>query len=220
MNITTVCPPNLGWLNVDLDDLAVEHLWKCTEKPLGDYKPKLVGVIEDSQIIVDTDNWFFNNVLIECCEQYAKTFYNLGNFVPNNQAHPYYLESLWVNYQKQNQFNPRHMHFGVYSFVIWMKIPTEYEEQKKISIASKTITEDTNALFGGSAPSAISNFQFDYTNILGDQVNYIYDMSPSRNGTMVFFPSKLNHLVYPFYNCKEDRVSISGNICIDTTRVN
>ena len=39
-----------------------------------------------------------------------------------------------------------------------------------------------------------------------------YEMAPSREGTMLFFPSKLLHAVYPFYNCDKERVSISGNI--------
>ena len=32
---------------------------------------------------------------------------------------------------------------------------------------------------------------------------------------MLFFPSSLNHAVYPFYDCDEDRVSISGNIMVE-----
>ena len=32
---------------------------------------------------------------------------------------------------------------------------------------------------------------------------------------MLFFPSKLNHQVYPFLNCEEERISISGNILLN-----
>ena len=39
-------------------------------------------------------------------------------------------------------------------------------------------------------------------------------MSPEMEGTMIFFPAKLKHTVYPFYDCKEERISISGNISI------
>ena len=31
-------------------------------------------------------------------------------------------------------------------------------------------------------------------------------------GGMLFFPAKLQHTVYPFYNCDKERISISGNI--------
>ena len=39
-------------------------------------------------------------------------------------------------------------------------------------------------------------------------------MSKEMEGTILFFPSELKHTVYPFYNCEEDRISISGNIAI------
>ena len=32
---------------------------------------------------------------------------------------------------------------------------------------------------------------------------------------MLFFPAKLMHTVYPFYNCDKERISISGNINFD-----
>ena len=221
MEITPIYPPNLGWLQIKLRDSAVEHLWKCIEQPQGKYKDKLVGIITDSQLINDIDNWFFDNVLMTCCQEYDNYFYNLGNYIPVNQPHPYFLSSMWVNQQRQHEFNPRHKHFGVYSFVVWMKIPTRYEDQAKLDIASETIVQEVNAMSGGAdQPSAVSNFQFDYSNILGENVNYLYEMFPERSGTMLFFPSQLNHTIYPFYNCEEDRITISGNLFIDTTRTN
>ena len=33
---------------------------------------------------------------------------------------------------------------------------------------------------------------------------------------MLLFPSSLHHMVYPFYNSDEERVTISGNISLDT----
>ena len=32
---------------------------------------------------------------------------------------------------------------------------------------------------------------------------------------MLFFPAKLMHSVYPFYECDKERISISGNIRFD-----
>ena len=40
-------------------------------------------------------------------------------------------------------------------------------------------------------------------------------MSPETEGTILFFPSRLNHTVYPFYQCEEDRITISGNVSFD-----
>ena len=87
-----------------------------------------------------------------------------------------------------------------------MKIPTHHEEQKKLKIA-----RDNNSY-------AISNFAFHYADILGKSRGHVYKMSSECEGTMLFFPSDLHHIVYPFYNCQEERISLSGNIAIDTTR--
>ena len=35
---------------------------------------------------------------------------------------------------------------------------------------------------------------------------------------LLFFPASMYHQVYPFYDCKEERISISGNIGLDTTK--
>ena len=114
---------------------------------------------------------------------------------------------MWVNYQKQTEFNPTHDHKGVYSFVIWMQIPTEYNEQKENPIAKNSNSE------------VVSNFSFDYRDILGQYRYFTYEMSKEMEGKMLFFPSKLTHTVYPFYNCSEDRISISGNIFLDTSKI-
>ena len=39
-------------------------------------------------------------------------------------------------------------------------------------------------------------------------------MDKDIEGWMVFFPAQLNHIVYPFYDCDEQRVSISGNVML------
>ena len=207
MKIQSITPHNIGWLEIKLNDDEMRHLWDCCADPKGDYKISLAGNIDNSQKIIDKDNWFWNNVLIGCLNTYARDFVNMGAKYPTSIPHPYHLSSFWVNYQKENEFNPRHNHVNaMYSFVIWMKIPTKYEEQKKLHIAS------------GTNSGVISNFTFDYLDILGDTKSECYHMSPDMEGVMLFFPANLNHQVYPFYNCKDERISISGNISVDTTR--
>tara|TARA_R100000278_G_scaffold69613_1_gene55162 strand:+ start:229 stop:861 length:633 start_codon:yes stop_codon:yes gene_type:complete len=208
MELKAINPCNLGWLQVKLNDNELKHLWDMCKTPTEDnYKDKLAGHNYKSQLIDDKDDWFWNNVLSDLCNQYALNFENIGNNIPNNQNHPYYLNSMWVNYQKENEFNPRHNHtHALYSFVVWMKIPTEYSEQRKLPIAESTV-------------NSISNFSFDYVDILGQSSTFIYEMSKEAEGTLLFFPANLNHTVYPFYNCKEDRISISGNIGINTKKL-
>ena len=119
------------------------------------WKHKLIGQIDSSYLISDKGNWFFKNVLLELCKNYKDRFFNIGRDYPTTNTHPYTLKEMWVNYQKQTEFNPVHSHTGVYSFVVWMQIPTNYTDQRENPIAKNTNGD------------VISNFQFNYMDILG-----------------------------------------------------
>lgn len=206
-SIKYVNPENIGWLETKLTKEEMDYLWGCIKDRKESVKTSLAGNITESNNLVDEDNWFFRHVLAPLCGAYASIYNNLGSAVPTELSHPYSLHTFWVNYQNQNEFNPLHYHPGVYSFVIWMKIPTRYEEQNKNPIAANCHSP------------RISAFNFQYVNILGELRSYIYEMNPEMEGTLLFFPSGLNHIVYPFMNCSEERISISGNIGIDTTKI-
>ena len=77
---------------------------------------------------MDRGDWFYTNTLFHLIKKYDEQFGNLGRKAPVPTRHPYCLNRWWVNYQKQNEFNPIHNHAGVYSFVIWMKIPYDFKK--------------------------------------------------------------------------------------------
>ena len=161
----------------------------------------LAGNISKSLDLVDKDGWFYQYVLIPLINKYIETFpgYSSDNFILTNDA-PYTLNRFWVNFQKENEFNPFHNHSGLWSFVVWVKIPTDWREQHALPISANS-----------TVPCA-SDFGFLYTSMMGDMQYYSYPLDKESEGHMLFFPSKLMHGVYPFYNCDEERISISGNI--------
>ena len=205
--IKAVRPKNFGWLEKKLSNKEMEFLWRCIDNRKKSFKHRLAGQIHESNVLVDKGDWFWQHTLYPLCKEYFQEFGNLGSDTPVNQRHPYFLQSFWVNYQKQGEFNPIHDHNGVYSFVVWMKIPTRHFEQNKNPISLK------------SNDHLISAFQFHYVNILGGNSNHTYEMNPEMEGTILFFPAKLLHSVYPFYNCDEDRISVSGNIKLNTAKL-
>ena len=204
--IKVIAPPNIGWLEYELNSQEVDYVWKCIENKKKSIKHDLAGNISSSFSLIDRGDWFYINTIMPLIKTYDEEFGNLGRKAPIATRHPYYLNKWWVNYQKQNEFNPIHNHTGVYSFVIWMKIPYFSEKQNLKDIAR----ESNNPQIG--------NFQFLYQNIIGERVGYEYQMNPNLEGTMLFFPSGLDHLVYPFYECDEERISISGNIMLDGSK--
>ncbi len=199
--------PNHGWLEIKLGEDEMSHLWKCIDKKGLSHKKRLVGNISSSFELEDEDDWFHDNVISKLYEAYSAEFRNIGEDFGMKGRHPYYLNSMWVNYQKQNEFNPMHNHTGLYSFVVWMKIPTHWTDQFKLPFLRKVKESDRR----------VSSFEFTVPADDGSLTTYPYKMSPDIEGTMLFFPSTMFHQVYPFYNCEEDRISISGNIGIDTS---
>ena len=114
------------------------------------------------------------------------------------------LNTFWVNYQKKHEFNPIHNHSGLFSFVIWLKIPYDHEDQCKLPFLDGMVDEG----------KAAGEFQFQIFDILGKQFSLPYKLGKEFEGKMLLFPSQLRHLVNPFYETDEDRVSISGNISL------
>ena len=48
--------------------------------------------------------------------------------------------------------------------------------------------------------------------MLGGHQDYRIKMGPYQEGWILVFPSQLRHQVYPYYECDEQRISISGNV--------
>ncbi len=204
MKMNSRTPSNLGWIETKLDQKHIDYLWKRIEERKTDtFKHSLAGNISGSYEIEDKDDYFFKEVL----SPHITSYYNMNNF-----SHPvrdyimgefeFWLQSFWVNYQNQGEFNPFHNHGGVYSFAIWLKIPTRWEDQCKLPFLDGITEPEKKA----------SNFEFEYTDILGHIKTYGYHLSPEWEGVMLFFPAGLKHAVYPFYNCNESRISIAGNL--------
>ena len=199
------------WMDVRLGKNIMNTLWdnintsKRTEEENAN--SKLAGNISESWFIKDKDNWLMENVLKECCDYmfFKESWTNYYNVRVSKAVDPpvYVLDEYWVNYQKQTEFNPPHMHSGMWSFVIFMKIPTHYKEQHALPISANS-----------NAP-CVSDFQFWPPNMnTTSRTEANYALSAKDEGRMLFFPAWLVHQVFPFYGTEEERVTVSGNILI------
>ena len=208
LNIISRMPDQpFGWLEArlpkDVMKILESYIEEAKKNP-ADFNHKLVGNITKSLIIKDKDDWFFENILIEFIRKFMEfhPYYSRQVDVLSEDA-PYFLQKFWVNFQKENEFNPFHNHGGVFSFVIWVKIPTDWQEQHALPISANS-----------NSPKA-SDFQLYYTTMMGDIADATYLLNKESEGMMLFFPAKMIHSVHPFYNCDKDRISISGNISYD-----
>ena len=202
----------VGWLETSLPKSVMSRLQNYIETAKKDdtktIKKDLAGNISKSLSIEDKDNWFFQSVIVPLVQQFVTSYptFLSSAFVPEASSVPFLLSNFWVNFQKQHEFNPPHNHGGIWSFVIWVKIPTDFREQHALPFSASS-----------NMPKA-SDFEFQYTTMLGDITGSNYALDKKSEGQMLFFPAKLLHSVYPFYECDKERVSISGNIHFDTGR--
>jgi hypothetical protein len=194
---------NPPWLDLRLTTEAMDHLWNnINGKQLGARK-ELVGNISKSKYIEDKDNWFYENVLERCTETiYFKDWNNYYNVHIAKTIPPpiFELKELWVNHQKQHEFNPPHDHTGLYSFVVFMKIPTHWKEQHMLPFSAN------------SNEAYASDFQFILGEGMGPTSEHNIPLSSEDEGRILLFPAWLTHQVFPFYECEKERITISGNI--------
>lgn len=207
--------PTIPLVHIILPPPMITHLWECIEKAKKtniDCRDTLAGNITSSLALEDIDNKFYRHILAHPVAEYINDH---GDSLSRSFSSPFVDENeidektceivvsqMWVNFQKKHEFNPFHHHKGLLSFVIWLRVPTEYEAQKKLKIAT-----DSNS-------NTISNVAFFYQDILGVTRTHMVEMGKIAQSNMYLFPSALNHEVYPFYECDTDRISISGNIML------
>jgi len=194
--------PNIPIYQTKLPQNIIDRLWFYVKNAKEKYNNNLAGNIDKSLLLIDEDDYFMNHVVGPIAQIYISHDHNISWVQKNHTPHSksMVMDTFWVNFQNQNEFNPIHNHSGVISFVVWMKIPTHYKDQHQLKICKNS-----------NCPSA-SDFQFTYSDILGNHQDHRIEMAPYQEGWMLVFPSQLRHQVYPYYNCDEQRISISGNI--------
>ena len=111
---------------------------------------------------------------------------------------PVKFQESWVNLQVKHEYNPLHDHSGVLSWVIWVNIPYDLEEELKMFPLAKN--------------QDVSMFSFAYTTVLGDIATETLRIDKSWEGRMAIFPAKMKHTVSPFYTSDGVRISVAGNL--------
>ena len=141
------------------------------------------GPNSNSFFIEDKDDWFYENVLKECTETlYFREWSNYYNVhVAKVRPLPLFtLKNMWVNRQKQHEFSSPHNHSGIFSFVIFMRIPTHWKEQHALPFSANS-----------TVPSA-SNFQFVWSRKDNERCESTnFPLSSEDEGRMLFFPAWL-----------------------------
>jgi hypothetical protein len=120
----------------------------------------------------------------------------------NSSPRKFKFKDIWVNFQKKGEFHPHHIHGGVYSFSMWPRVPYKIADERQV--------------YPNSTLPVAGNFVAYYSDALGQTRSIPFPVDNEYEGIIALFPSKLGHSVNPFYTSDDYRVSVSGDLVIDT----
>lgn len=163
----------------------------------------LIGHIKNQTMLVklkDDKEWI--EYIKQVCEAFSLQFQPNTKVIADLLVDDSFIDSLtldqpWVNKMKKTEFNPFHNHRGLYSYVIWVKIPYDIEDEKNYF-------PDPNYV-------VTSTFSFIVACDKG-LVQHPIEVDKNYEWEMVLFPATLWHGVYPFFTSEEERVSVAGNV--------
>lgn len=194
---------NVGYVQDTVDSNLMMKIKSSVSKIIGTFDEQksfagnLVGNIR-KQFVFD----HFREEIEQCAirlAQHHDNVYDCSSYLDDSFG-KLTLGALWINLQVAGEFNPIHKHPGVYSFVIWIELPFTHANEK---IHGPGFSSNSNKA---------GSFEFVYTNVYGQMMSHSIPADQTYEGTIILFPAKLNHVVYPFFTSDSYRISISGNL--------
>jgi hypothetical protein len=63
-------------------------------------------------------------------------------------------------------------------------------------------------------PNLAGHFAFHFTDTLGDIRTYSIPADKTQENSILLFPARMKHSVFPFYSSDDYRITVSGNFAI------
>ena len=209
----------LGILHKDVPNNVLKYLInEPDKKSKANYK--LAGHIKKEFDYTNIPE-FVKNFFTSSISNFSEKLFNdiIFKYSILNKNCQFNLDSLWVNYQKKHEFNPIHNHSGIYSFIVFLKIPYDLKKELRVFDYTNKVTSKGKLLEAEDCNNRTSKLCFIITDRLGDINEHLVSVDKSFEGKMLMFPAKLHHQVYPFYTSNGYRITVSGNINLDVTKI-
>jgi hypothetical protein len=180
-------------IKIKARDNFIKMLLDEAKKSKISYEHKLAGQLNKEMGYTQESKDIIAPELAKYLGAYDQMYQKYQN-KPYENPPKYAISALWINYQRQYDFNPPHDHDGALSFVVYLDIPEELIEENK------------NYKGRSCGPGGI---QFVYGDGGRDYITYMSEVP--KTGEMFIFPASLKHWVSPFRS-DVTRISVSGNI--------
>tara|TARA_R100001509_G_scaffold163408_2_gene137822 strand:- start:852 stop:1469 length:618 start_codon:yes stop_codon:yes gene_type:complete len=191
-----------------IPDQIYDDLLKCLENKGDKWNKELAGNIKEEYSLKHHAKKFEHFLLSQIPNSKYLTEYFDEIAILDPNPLPLTLQNFWVNFQKKHEFNPLHKHQGLFSFVLFMKIPFLIEQEKLLCPG----VESNNNKPGGLG------FVFPSNKVMGGIQAFTLEVDQRWERTGVIFRADLSHFVNPFFS-DGTRITISGNIMLDTSGV-
>lgn len=160
----------------------------------------LIGHIKEEYKIQNVPNYLTDFILSKCDVNPMKHHLSKVRVLSKNV--PRKLDKIWINFQKKYEFNPIHDHSGFASFIIFLKIPYNLDDEDKVFPTLSSISHTSKLAFTLPKPS-------------GNLSHTALPVDRSFENKMLLFPANYFHNVYPFYTSDDYRITVAGNLVLD-----
>lgn len=174
--------------------------------------------IKSSLAGIQNDNWMIPKAktvlepyILSLVEAYSRTYkehtdeyeQEVGKILaPRHTIGSYNLDTIWVNITQKYMYNPPHNHQGIYSYVLFYKIPFSLESERNLPHV-----KNSNQPYPGC-------FYFIHPTHSGHTYVQNIEVDCNSNGHMILFPARIYHGVHPYYSSDETRITIAGNVTL------
>lgn len=163
------------------------------------HNSNLAGNISKEYSLVKSHN-SLESLVVQLALCYDKEFKYLNSFDHLDIELPLCLKTTWVNFQEKYEFNPAHLHDGLLSFALYINVPYSYDDEKLVSPGHSS-NYDSSGLI-----------EFLYSDAVCGVSSFRFPIDKKMENKIIMFPSKMRHIVYPFFSSDDYRISVSGNI--------
>lgn len=196
-----------GILSFKLDKKHLDLLWKYIKRSafsgwtFDENNNVLTNGHHQQWTLYDTTQIFEQEVLIPSINAYVNKWGYPIDMKTTHWPVPEF-NRFWVRFSNIGDYHALHDHQAIWSFVIWINLPTNWQDEQ-------------GGKMGEKHPHA-SDFQLCYTNSVGRIQKQTYKLDRNQEGTMIVYPSDFPHQVYPHFTSDEFRVAIAGDVAISS----
>lgn len=199
---------NPGILKWKLNQDHMNLLWSYIKKPttngawVFDNNNKVIERTPYQEWALDDINKVFQTEILSPAIKHYVDIWGYPMTVRNSHHPVPIMNRIWCRISGKGEYQPLHSHQSIWTFIIWMNIPFEHEEEE---------SGDAIELY----PQA-GNVAINYIDSIGRLQEQPFRLGKKDEGTILLFPGDLKHVVYPHYTTDEYRISIAGDIVIDS----